>query len=118
MEGLFSLLPMLLIFGLMYFMLIKPQKKAAEEKAKMLEAIKPGDGVVTIGGLHGVIDEVDRQAGIVVLDCEGIFLTFEIQAIANVKSSVSVDSEPLESTEQMIVEESPVAPVTETHTEA
>lgn len=117
MEGLFSLLPMLLIFALMYFMLIKPQKKAAETKAKMLEAIKPGDGVVTIGGLHGVVDEVDRQAGIVVLDCEGIFLTFELHAIANVKSSAPATSEPIE-TEEVVVEESPVAPVAESHTEA
>ncbi len=89
MELIISLLPMIVLFGLMYFMLIRPQKRAADQKKQMVEAVKPGDGVVTIGGLHGIVDEVDTERRLVVLDCEGIFLTFELQAIANVKQSVS-----------------------------
>lgn len=92
MELIISLLPMIVLFGLMYFMLIRPQKKAADQKKQMIEAVKPGDGVVTIGGLHGIVDEVDVERRLVVLDCEGIFLTFELQAVANVKQSVSGQS--------------------------
>ncbi|MBG9980080.1 preprotein translocase subunit YajC [Facklamia sp. DSM 111018] len=92
MEIIFSLLPMLIVFVLMYFMLIRPQKQAAEAKRQLIDSLKPGDGVVTIGGLHGLVDEVDPSEGIVVLDCEGVFLTFELQAIANVKQSVGNDS--------------------------
>lgn len=93
-----ALLPMVVMFALFYFMLIRPQKKATEKKKQMLENIQRGDGVVTIGGLHGVVDEVDLDNRIVVLDCEGIFLTYELNAIANVKQTagkVGADVEDL-----------------------
>ena len=112
MEIIFSLLPMLIVFVLMYFMLIRPQKQAAEAKRQLIDSLKPGDGVVTIGGLHGLVDEVDHNEGIVVLDCEGVFLTFELQSIANVKQSVGHDSatdvedlSPLEESDEGIEDE-------------
>lgn len=79
------------IFGLMYFMVIRPQKKAADKKQAMLKGMKTGDEVITIGGLHGLIDEIDNENKLVVLDCEGIFLTFELSAIASVKETVKSD---------------------------
>ncbi|MCR8968722.1 preprotein translocase subunit YajC [Facklamia sp. 7083-14-GEN3] len=83
----FAFLPMIIMFALFYFMLIRPQKKAADQKRQMIEAMQAGDGVVTIGGLHGIVDEVKQQEGLVVLDCEGIYLTFELSAVANVLKS-------------------------------
>lgn len=68
----------------MYFILIRPQKKQAKKTQDMLNQIKPGDKVVTIGGLHGVVDEVNLANNTVVLDCEGIFLTFEKRAISRI----------------------------------
>ena len=91
-----ALLPMLVMFVLFYFMLIRPQKKATEQKKLMLENIQKGDGVVTIGGLHGIVDEVDHENRLVVLDCEGIFLTYELNAIANVKQSAGMASTEVE----------------------
>lgn len=91
-----ALLPMLVMFVLFYFMLIRPQKKATEQKKLMLENIQKGDGVVTIGGLHGIVDEVDHENRLVVLDCEGIFLTYELNAIANVKQSAGKASTEVE----------------------
>ena len=41
---------------------------------QLLDSMKPGDSVVTIGGLHGVVSEIDNDKRTVVLDCEGIFL--------------------------------------------
>ncbi|UJF14910.1 preprotein translocase subunit YajC [Jeotgalibaca sp. MA1X17-3] len=73
-----------LIFGVMYFILIRPQKKQAKKTKDMLDQIKPGDKVVTIGGLHGVVDEVNLTNNTVILDCEGIFLTFEKRAISRI----------------------------------
>lgn len=73
-----------LLFGVMYFILIRPQKKQQKKTQDMLNQIKPGDPVVTIGGLHGVVEEVDTQKNTVTLDCEGIFLTFEKRAISRV----------------------------------
>lgn len=87
MELLVSLLPMVVLFAVMYFLMIRPQKKQADKKRQMIDAMKRGDGVVTIGGLHGIIDEVNQANRTVVLDCEGIYLTFELSAIATVKES-------------------------------
>lgn len=80
-----SLISMLAMGLLMYFMIIRPQKNAAKTKQEMLQNMKKGDHVITVGGLHGVIDEIDRGENIVVLDCEGAYLTFELFAIASVK---------------------------------
>ena len=53
--GLLSLLPFVLLFAAMYFLMIAPQRKKAKEHAKMLEALSTGDEVVTAGGIYGEI---------------------------------------------------------------
>lgn len=84
MEFILSFMPFIVLFAVMYFMLIRPQKKQAQKKQEMLNDMKPGDAVVTIGGLHGVVDEVSQSSQTVVLDCEGVYLTFTLSAIATV----------------------------------
>lgn len=96
MELLVSLLPMIVLFAVMYFLMIRPQKKQANVKREMLDAMKRGDGVVTIGGLHGIIDEVNEANRTVVLDCEGIYLTFEKSAVATVKASTPTNETTVE----------------------
>lgn len=60
MESMFSsLLPLVFIFVIFYFLLIRPQSKKAKEHKKMLENLKRGDKVITTGGIEGVIEEVD-----------------------------------------------------------
>lgn len=68
----------------LYFFLLKPAKKQKSEKELMLKGLKKGDLVVTIGGLHGKVDEINSSSDIVILDCEGIFLDFDTNAIARV----------------------------------
>ncbi len=60
-SSLISLLPILLIFVIFYFILIKPQKKAQAEHAKMLETLKKNDEVVTSGGIMGTITNVQND---------------------------------------------------------
>lgn len=91
-----------MMFGIMYFLLIRPQKKQQEKVQDMLSSLEPGDSIVTIGGLHGVIDEVNPEANTVVLDCEGIYLTFERRSIARV---ISKGTASVQTTEEIIVEE-------------
>ncbi|CZQ83022.1 preprotein translocase yajc [Trichococcus palustris] len=88
-----------LLFGVMYFILIRPQKKQAKKTQDMLNEIKPGDKVVTIGGLHGVVEEVNTSDNTVVLDCDGIFLTFEKRAISRVSQVATI------TTDEAIVED-------------
>lgn len=83
---------MLILLGLMVLMMaftFRGQKKQQEQRLAMLNAMKPGDKVVTIGGLYGVIDSIDTEVNTVVLDIEGIYLTFERAAIRTVVSGDS-----------------------------
>jgi len=58
-DGAFgSFIPLILIFAIMYFLLIRPQQKKAKEHAKMVEALRRGDQVVTAGGLIGKVAKV------------------------------------------------------------
>ncbi|MCB1376615.1 MAG: preprotein translocase subunit YajC [Rhodobacteraceae bacterium] len=53
-----SFLPLILIFVIMYFLMIRPQQKRAKEHRAMVEALKKGDEVVTQGGLVGKVTAV------------------------------------------------------------
>ncbi len=53
-----SLLPLILIFVVFYFLLIRPQQKKAKDHQLMLESIKKGDKVVTAGGIYGLVESV------------------------------------------------------------
>ena len=77
----------------MYFILIRPQKKQAKKTQDMLSQIKPGDKVVTIGGLHGIVEEINSADNTVVLDCEGIFLTFEKRAISRISKVATITTD-------------------------
>jgi len=53
-----GLIMMVLIIGVFYMFFIRPQQKKAKEAVKMREALKKGDKIVTIGGIHGKILEI------------------------------------------------------------
>jgi preprotein translocase subunit YajC len=70
-----------LLFGVFYFMLIRPQKKRAQTHRNLIESVEVGDEVVTIGGLHGRVTRVGEDD----LDIEaapGTNLKFVKSAIA------------------------------------
>jgi preprotein translocase subunit YajC len=54
-----SFLPLILIFVIFYFLLIRPQSKKAKEHKQMLENIKKGDKIMTNGGIYGLIEDID-----------------------------------------------------------
>ncbi len=56
--GIFSLLPLIILFAVFYFFLIRPQMKQAKEHRQMVESLKKGDEVVTNGGLLGKIKQI------------------------------------------------------------
>ena len=57
-EGISSLIPLVLIFVIFYFFLIRPQQKKVKEHKKMVESLKRGDKVITTGGIVGSIDRI------------------------------------------------------------
>ena len=56
-----SFVPMILLVVVFYFILIRPQQKKAKQHAELLKAVKPGDKVVTSGGILGVIITVKEK---------------------------------------------------------
>lgn len=107
MEFILSFMPFIALFAVMYFMLIRPQKKQAQKKQEMLNNMQPGDSVVTIGGLHGVIDEVSQSSQTVVIDCEGVYLTFALNAIGTITKGGNIESrqEEIEAANEIAQEE-------------
>jgi preprotein translocase subunit YajC len=57
-EVLFQILPLILIFFVFYFLIIRPQQNKVKEHAAMVNAVKKGDEVVTQGGLIGKVSKV------------------------------------------------------------
>lgn len=55
-----TLVPIILMFAVLYFLLIRPQQKQQKAVRQMQEELKKGDSVVTIGGLHGTVDFIDE----------------------------------------------------------
>ena len=78
---LMTFLPMIAIFVVFYFLLIRPQQKRAKETRAMLEALQKGDEVVTAGGLVGKIGKLtDQYAGIEI--APNVEITVQRAAIA------------------------------------
>ncbi|WP_308447353.1 preprotein translocase subunit YajC [Parachitinimonas caeni] len=76
-----SFLPILIIFGLFYFLLIRPQQKQLKERKAMLDAIAKGDEVVTNGGVLGrVVKAGDQHLTVEIAD--GVEVVVQRGAIA------------------------------------
>jgi preprotein translocase subunit YajC len=75
-------LPLILIFVVFYFLLIRPQTKRAKEHKKMVEGLSKGDEVVTNGGLLGRITEVGENF-VQVKVAENVEVKIQRQAVAN-----------------------------------
>lgn len=80
--------PLVLIAAMLFFM-SRTQKKQKTRQEQMKNELKPGAEVVTIGGMHALVKDVDQAANTVDLDVEGVFFTFDITAIRTVKNAAS-----------------------------
>ncbi|WP_108669472.1 preprotein translocase subunit YajC [Peribacillus acanthi] len=75
--------PLLIMFVLFYFLLIRPQQKRQKAVQTMQTGLAKGDKIVTIGGLHGFVDSIDDNK--VVIKCgDGSRLTYDRAAIREV----------------------------------
>lgn len=77
--------PMILIFAVIYLFIIRPQKKKEDARKAMVASAKKGDRVITIGGLHGKVVQVDETS--VLLEVDGtVKLRYDKSALASVTS--------------------------------
>ena len=85
-----SLLPLILIFVVFYFLLIRPQQKKAKEHKQMLENLRKGDKVITGGGIYGVVESVGNNT-IVLKIAENVKVKFGKGYIAAVRPATDED---------------------------
>ena len=69
-----------MIFVIFYFMILRPQQKRAKERQKMLDSIKKGDKIITSGGMHGKVINVDEKT-ILIEASDNVKLKFDRSAI-------------------------------------
>jgi len=82
-STLFSFLPLVAIIAIFYLLILRPQRKKQQETQRMLSALRKGDRVVTIGGIHGLIVSIKDSTVVVKVD-ENTKLEFSRSAIASV----------------------------------
>jgi preprotein translocase subunit YajC len=81
-NPLIAFLPFILIFVIIYFLMMRPQIKKQKEKQKMLEALKKGDNVVTMGGIHGkVVGFADENKTVIVKVDDNVKLNIDKSAV-------------------------------------
>ncbi|WP_371036525.1 MULTISPECIES: preprotein translocase subunit YajC [unclassified Rhodosalinus] len=85
-----QILPLILIFAIMYFLLIRPQQKRMKEHQKMVENLRRGDQVVTQGGLIGKITKVKDDNEIEVELADGV----RVRVVQNTIAQVLSKTEP------------------------
>lgn len=81
------MLPMIAIMALFYFMMIRPQKRKEQELRNQVSQLKENDRVVTIGGIYGIVTNVQRDAQRVTIrvdESNGTKLRLNMSAIARV----------------------------------
>jgi preprotein translocase subunit YajC len=92
-EQLMSFLPLLGIFVVFYFLLIRPQQKKAKEHQEMLNQVKRGDRVVTSGGIVGLITKVMSDSEVQVEIAENV----KVKVLRSMISNVLSKTEPMDS---------------------
>jgi preprotein translocase subunit YajC len=93
MQGFSSLVPLILIFGIMYFLLIRPQQKKLKEHQAMVAALRRGDQIITQGGLIGKVTKVKDDKEIEVEIATGV----NVRVVRSTISTVINKTEPAKS---------------------
>ena len=85
-----AILPFVAIFGLFYFLIIRPQQKQSRERKRMLTEVKRGDSIITTGGIYGRVINVDGN-DLTVEIAKGINIRMARSGIAERTDSATAD---------------------------
>lgn len=89
-NPLVNFLPLILIFAIFYFLLIRPQRKQEKERQKMLSSLNKNDEIVTTGGIHGTVVNVKDKTLTLRID-ENVKIEVERNCVAFVKRPQSTN---------------------------
>ena len=87
MEFLVQLMPLFLIFGVFYFLLIRPQQRRVKEHKAMVSAIQRGDKILTSGGMKGKVVRVINDFDIEVEISQGVNVVIVKSTVSEVESA-------------------------------
>ena len=90
-DGMMQLLPFVLIFVIMYFLILRPQQKRAKEHQELVKNLRCGDTVITSGGLMGKVTKVVDDEQIEVEIADGV----RVRQMRSMVSEVRAKSEPV-----------------------
>lgn len=79
--GLFILVA---LFAVLWFVMIRPQKARQQRQQNLLESVAPGDEVLTVGGLYGIVQEIDEEGDLIVEIADGIHVRLARRSVATV----------------------------------
>ncbi|MCK6542295.1 preprotein translocase subunit YajC [bacterium] len=82
-NPLLSFLPFVFIIAIMYFMMIRPQQKRQKEHQAMVSALAKGDKVITVGGIHGVVQGT-KETTVLVKIADNVKVEIERSAVTTV----------------------------------
>lgn len=85
-QGLQGILPLILIFAVFYFVLIRPQQKRAKQHKEMLGSLRRGDRIITAGGIYGTVTKVVNDHEVVVQIAEAVKVRVARETITTVLS--------------------------------
>lgn len=91
-NSIMNFVPLVLIFIIFYFMLIRPQKRKEKEHNKMLGGLAKNDEVVTTGGIHGTVVNVKDKSIILRID-ENVKVELERNCVAYIKKPLGSTKE-------------------------
>jgi preprotein translocase subunit YajC len=79
-----SLILIVAMFALLWLLLIRPQRQKQAVQQRLIESVEPGDEILTVGGLYGIVEELDEEGDLVVEIAEGIQVRVARRAVATV----------------------------------
>ena len=81
-NTLISFLPFIAMFAILYFLMIRPQRKRQRERMSLLAALKKGDKIVTIAGIHGVVNKINEDGTVSMEISPGSYIKIEKSSIS------------------------------------
>ena len=79
-----SLILLLAMFVLLWVLLIRPQRQRQQKQQNLLSSVEPGDEVLTVGGLYGIVRDIDEEDDLIVEIAEGIQVRIARRAVGGV----------------------------------
>ena len=95
-----SLIVLVLMFALLWFLLIRPQRQRQAQQQRLLSTIEPGDEVLTVGGLYGIVQEIDEEDDLIVEIAEGVHVRIARRAVGGVVKPEDEDDDELDGADE------------------